>query len=140
MSTVSAKVDQGMKESSVLLNSTKISSLKMLFFAAIPNSWREKLNESSCKCLRRGKNYRLFEKGIKSFEDEIDIVKLIRELRWLKMAVKELMDEIPERSDRIGRKTEYSKKQTLRLTDEFKDFDPLKMSKVPNPLKMSKVP
>ena len=97
-----------MEESSVLLNPNKISSLKMLFFAAIPNSWRDGLNENRFKCLRRGKNYRRFEEGIKSFEEEIDIVTMFRDLRWLKSAVKDLIDDIPEMSDQIGRKTKFS--------------------------------
>ena len=40
------------------------------------------------------------------------------------MAVNELMDEIPKKSDRIGRRKEYSKKETLQLTDEFDSFSP----------------
>ena len=104
-----------------------MNSLKMLFFAAIPNTWRDKLNESRFKCLRRGENYRLFERGITKYEEEIDIVKLIRDLRWLKLAVKELMEVIPERSNQVGRRTEYAKKQSLVLTDGFIDGSPQKL-------------
>ena len=74
------------------LNPKKVSSLKMLFFESIPNSWRERLIKTKYRCLRRGKNYTKFEDGIKQYEEEIDIVTLIRDLRWLKMAVNDLMD------------------------------------------------
>ena len=109
-STLSGKVDHNMNKETIKLKPNKISSMKMLFFAALPNSWRDKLNENKCKCLRRGENYRMFEKGIKKYEEEIDIVTLIRDLRWLKLAVTELMDEIPAKADRVGRRTEYQKK------------------------------
>ena len=109
-SNLSMKVDRTMDEEiNFTLNPNKISSLKMLFFASIPNSWRDKLNKSPFKCLKRGKNYRRFEKGIEKYEKEIDIVTLIRDLRWLKLAVKELMEDTPQKPDRIGRRTEYSK-------------------------------
>ena len=82
-----------MEESNFHLQPTKISSFKMLLFAALPNTWRYRLNDNRFKCLRRGKNYREFEKGILKYEEEIDIVKLIRDLRWLKLAVNELMGD-----------------------------------------------
>ena len=85
-----------MEESNFRLIPTKISSFKMLFFAAIPIAWRDKFNKNRFKCLKRGNNYRLFEKGILKYEEEIDIVNLIRDLRWLKLAVNELMGERPE--------------------------------------------
>ena len=56
------QIDKTMEESTNPLNPKKINSMKMLFFAAIPNSWRKRLEgRHICKCLRRGKNYILFD-------------------------------------------------------------------------------
>ena len=52
----------------------------------------------------------MFEKAIDKYEKEIDIVNLIRDLRWLKLAVEELMEEIPAKSNQVGRRVEYSRK------------------------------
>lgn len=104
------------EEESLSLNPKKVSSLKMLFFAAIPDSWRKKLSESPIKCLRRGKNYNMFEKGIQRYEEEIDIVKLIQELRWLKLAVIELMED-----GNKPRRTTFKKLESLNETNEFSE-------------------
>ena len=80
----------------------------MLFFDLLPSgpkSWKSSLDNSRYKLLKRGKNYRLFEKGIEKYEEEIDIVTLIRNLRWLMMAVTELMKDAPDRPGRIRHKT-----------------------------------
>ena len=54
-----------MDEDNVDLKPNQVSSLKMLFFAALPESWRKKLEgENVCKCLRRGKAYTEFEEGV----------------------------------------------------------------------------
>ncbi len=96
MSRLGSKVNQSMdKKTNLDLYPTKISSCKMLFFDLIPNSWRKEIKTSRYKLLRRGENYMLFEKGIQKYEKEIDIVALIRDLRWLKLVVKELIVDIP---------------------------------------------
>ena len=106
-----------MEKEELSFNPNKISSMKMLFFAAIPNLWRERLNNNRFKCLRRGKNYRLFEKGIKKYEEEIDIVTVIRDMRWLKIAVNELMEESGE-----SRRAKFSKLVTLKNTIELNEL------------------
>ena len=123
------------EEHNFVLKPSKISSLKMLFFAALPDSWKNKLNNSRCKCLKRGKDYRLFENGIKEYEKEIDIVTLIRELRWLKMAMTELT-EIPGKPDRIKRRAEFSKKFSI-ATGSFLDDNSQKLDKTPQLIEMT---
>ena len=118
MSRLGSKVDITMdKETNFGLNPSKISSIKMLFFDLIPKSWRKSLEDSGYKLLRRGENYRLFEKGIMEYQEEIDIVTMIRDLRWLKMAVKELIEDAPDRPDRVGRRTLHNKRESLLLDD-----------------------
>ena len=68
MTIKALKVERAMKEKEHSFNPKKVSSLKMLFFAAIPNKWKDRLNENRFKCLKRGKNYRQFEQGIKEYE------------------------------------------------------------------------
>ena len=54
-----------MDKDNVDLKPNQVSSLKMLFFAALPESWRKKLEgERVCKCLKRGKAYKEFEEGV----------------------------------------------------------------------------
>ena len=65
----------------------------MLLFDCLPKRWRQSLNASKFRCLRRGTEYRLFEEGLRKYEDEINIVRLIRDQRWMLAAVKKLMSE-----------------------------------------------
>ena len=64
----------------VNLKPDSVSSLKMLFFASIPESLKTKLEGGCSACLRRGKDYISFDNGIKQYNEEIDIVKIIRDL------------------------------------------------------------
>ena len=70
------------------LNPQKVSSMKMRFFAMIPAKWRSQFDKIGC--LKRNENYEKFEKGIKQYEEAIDIMNLLRDLKLLKLAVKEL--------------------------------------------------
>ena len=60
------------------LNENKVSPLKMLFFDCL--SSKLKLRFENSRILRRNYQYRLFAQGLSDFKDEIDIVKLLRNL------------------------------------------------------------
>ena len=60
------------------IDHTKLSSFKMLLFDCIPRKCRNKLNNSSIRCIRREHKYKVFEQGLKLYEQEINIVKSIR--------------------------------------------------------------
>ena len=75
------------------LDNNKVSSLKMLLFDCLPRRHRSIFNNSSFTCLKRSTEYRLFEEGMRKYEDEINIVRLIRDQRWILSAVKKLMSE-----------------------------------------------
>ena len=79
------------KEVNATIDHTKVVSLKMLIFACIPRRMKHRLNDCRCTCLRRDHKYRVFEEGVKQYEEEIDIVKHLRMQRWLNVAVKKLM-------------------------------------------------
>ena len=61
------------------LNNREVSSLKMLLFDCLPRKHRNMFNDSSFKCLKRTTEYRLFEEGMRKYEEEINIVRLIRD-------------------------------------------------------------
>ena len=63
----------------VPLDHTQVSTLKMLLFDSVPKSCRNSFDNSRLSCLKRGTEYKLFEEAILKFEEEIDIVKLIRD-------------------------------------------------------------
>ena len=65
----------------------------MLLFALVPRRCRDGLKDSKISCCHRGKEYELFEEAIEKFESEIDIVRLIRDQRWIMTAVKEMIAE-----------------------------------------------
>ena len=68
-----------MDEDNVDLKPNQVSSLKMLFFAALPETWRKGLEgENVCLCLRRGNAYTEFERGVEDYRKEIDIVNMLR--------------------------------------------------------------
>ena len=81
------------KDVPLALDNTQVSSLKMLLFDKLPRRCRKQLDKSKVSCLRRDEKYGLFDDAIKKFEDEIDIVMMIRNQRWMMIAVKELMFE-----------------------------------------------
>ena len=77
----------------VPLDHTKVSTLKMFLFAHVPRKCRDRLKDSKISCCHRGDEYMLFEDAIHKFESEIDIVRLIRDQRWMMTAVKEMIAE-----------------------------------------------
>ena len=68
-----------------------LSSAKLWLFDHIPISCKQRLTNTSVKCLRRDLKYRLFEDGEKKYANELDIVRMIRDQRWIFAAVKSLM-------------------------------------------------
>ena len=58
----------------------------------------------------------MFEKGIQRYEEEIDIVRLIQDLRWLKLAVMELMED-----GNKPRRTTFKKLESLNETNDFSE-------------------
>ena len=77
------------------IDHTKVRSLKMLFFALIPKTYKMSLNTSRLSCLRRDLKYQRLEVGVKNYEESIDVVKLLRQIRWNSVALKKLMKEKP---------------------------------------------
>ena len=70
-----------------------VSSIKMWFFDCLTKRCRRALNEIKFKPLRRSEHYRSFDKGLKEYYDEVNIVNLLRELRYLKAAIRTLMKD-----------------------------------------------
>ena len=94
MESISQSVVKTLKtEVNNTIDHTKISSLKMLFFALVPKTFKLSLNTSRLSCLRRGLKYQKLEVGMKNFEENIDVVKLLRQIRWNSVAIKNLMKE-----------------------------------------------
>ena len=79
------------------LNPAKVRSLKMLFFDCIPRKCKLSLHKTRFKLLKRSRHYRLFDRGIEDYEKEINIVQVLRDLRYYKAAVKKLMSEKPKK-------------------------------------------
>ena len=94
MESISQSVVKTLKtEVNNTIDHTKISSLKMLFFALVPKTFKLSLNTSRLSCLRRDLKYQQLEVGLKNFEDSIDVVKLLRQIRWNSVALNKLMKE-----------------------------------------------
>ena len=79
-----SKVDEVGKEQ---MNPDKVGSLKMLLFDIIPWRCKRALTGNKHGPFSRTTNYRYFDKGLKDFENEINIVEVLRELRFYKVAV-----------------------------------------------------
>ena len=96
MRSLSIKAVDNLKdEVNHTIDHTMVRSLKMLFFALIPKTYKLSLNKSRLSCLRRDLKYQQLEVGLKNFEDSIDVVKLLRQIRWNSVALKKLMKEKP---------------------------------------------
>ena len=71
------------------LKQKHVNPLKMFFFDLLPNKCKN-FFKRSILC-RRSKSYIYFEKGINQYLEEIDIVKLLQEIRYLRTATLELV-------------------------------------------------
>ena len=69
----------------------KLTSAKMLFFHLMPERLRNHFNQSRFKACKRGLKYRLLEDGEKQFKADIDVVKIIRDQRWIMAGMKALL-------------------------------------------------
>ena len=64
------------------LDYTQLSTFKMLIHSLIPRKCQKNLRSKKCLCLRKTDVYQLFDKGLKQYENEINIVKLMRTIRY----------------------------------------------------------
>ena len=55
-------------------------------------------------------------------------------MRWLKLAVKEMMEEIP---DQYGRRKDLTNQLSLNFTDEYIDASPKKLNQRPQQIEMT---
>ena len=74
------------------LDYQKFTSFKMLFFHYVPKRFRNKFNKTKLKCCRRTLKYRLLEDGQKQFKADIDVVKFIRDQRWIMEGMNALLN------------------------------------------------
>ena len=72
------------------INVRKLYSFKRLFFDLVPDKCLKRLDERK-GCLKRSLKYRLFAEGEKQMEKDIDIVKLLREQKWLMAGMRSLL-------------------------------------------------
>ena len=104
------------------LNENKVSPLKMLFFDCLSSKLKVRFENS--RILRRNYQYRLFAQGFSDFKDEIDVVKLLRNLRYYKAAVKRLMKAQPQEvRDEIFKKRETVISLDKKSASEDQDLD-----------------
>lgn len=68
----------------------------MMFFDCIPKKWAYALNDSRWAPLRRTSHYRLINVGLKYYKDEVDIVKVLRDLRMYKAGFEKLIISLPK--------------------------------------------
>ena len=64
------------------LDYSKLSTAVMLFHSIVPKSCQADLKSSRFCCLQKKEMYQLFEKGVKDYENEINIVKTMRQARY----------------------------------------------------------
>ena len=104
------------------LNENKVSPLKMLFFDCLSSKLKVRFENS--RILRQNYQYRLFAQGFSDFKDEIDVVKLLRNLRYYKAAVKRLMKAQPQEvRDEIFKKRETVISLDKKSASEDQDLD-----------------
>ena len=68
----------------------------MLLFDIIPARCAHALNNTKFIPIRRTNHYRLFDEGLRKFKREVDIIRVLRDLRYYKGAVENLMSEKPK--------------------------------------------
>ena len=74
----------------------------MLFFKCLPERCLKKFsNKSCCRLCRRTDSYNYFDQGLEKYFNEIDIVKIIRDLRNLKAASELLIKNNPKLGDKL---------------------------------------
>ena len=98
----------------------------MLFFDLLPSrTCKSKLNHTRFRLLQRDDHYRHFEAGQKDFEKEINIVKVLRDLRYYKAAVEKLIgekgkkvrDEMNSKRNRVVNLEHYKTLQSSEIED-----------------------
>ena len=62
----------------------------MLFFNCLTKKCKDSFDRNG-NLLRRSRSYKFFDGALEKYLQEVDIVKLILDLRYLKKATKELM-------------------------------------------------
>ena len=65
--------------------------MKILLFDLWPGKCMRRLDSNDKGCLKRSLKYRLFKDGEKKLKDEIDIVRILRDQRWLMSGMKALL-------------------------------------------------
>ena len=92
----------------------------MLFFNCLTKKCK-KAFENYRQPFKRSRSYRFFDKALNSYLEEVDIVKLLNELRYLKKATSELMSKnkkLLKRVDSNRRMTIVTEATTIiELTD-----------------------
>ena len=78
------------------MNPKKVKPLKMMFFDCLPLRNRKWFSDTNIEFLKRNKHYRLFSQGLIDYKKEINIVNLLRDLRYYKAAVNRLMKDLPK--------------------------------------------
>ena len=79
------------------LDPDKINSIKNLFFDCLPQKSIKSFNRTECQSFKRSEQYRLFDEALKKYNEEIDIVRMMRDLRYYKVAVEKLMSQQPKK-------------------------------------------
>ena len=106
------------------LNPRKVNSFKMLLFDLLPRSCRSSFTRTRFRLLQRTDHYRHFEAGQKDFKNEINIVKVLRDLRYYKAAVEKLMSEKPKKvRDEMNKKRNRLVKLTHTTTFDSREID-----------------
>ena len=57
--------------------------MKILLFDLLPGRCLKRLDAREKGCLKRSIKYKMFEEGEKKLQEEIDIVRILRDQRWL---------------------------------------------------------
>ena len=70
---------------------SNLYSMKMLLFDLLPNRCLEKLEKSRLRCLKRSVKYRLIKDGEEKLDFDVDIVRVLRDHRWLMSGMKALL-------------------------------------------------
>ena len=85
-----------------MLSQNEVNPIKMLFFKCLPERCLKKFsNKSCCRLCRRTDSYNYFDQGLEKYFNEIDIVKIIRDLRNLKAASELLIKNNPKLENKL---------------------------------------
>ena len=88
-------MSSALSSNNVTLDPWKINPFVAIFHKLVPGKLQQYLESPKCLCCRKTEQYKVFEDGLDLYEHEIDVVKLLQQLRFMRHFTRNRIDQLP---------------------------------------------